>query len=153
MKAALSATLSMCLVASALPVAAQEQTETPMSFNRAGLASVTTATRSARSAQFIEPPRCFEMAFGSQPISCLDVQNATSFWVGGGRPGLGTTLSPPVALSRRSIVTGGLIGFGVGGVLGMTVGQEACLHEPRWHCLKVGVPFAAIGALIGWLHK
>jgi hypothetical protein len=49
--------------------------------------------------------------------------------------------------------TGALIGFGAGAALGMTIGQEACLNEPRWHCAKVGVPFAAVGAVIAWLHR
>jgi hypothetical protein len=152
MRSALSLTLIVTVVVSALPVAAQEKTETPMSFHRRGQASQATATHFA-TAQSVEPPLCFEGPFGSEPIPCSDVQKATSFWVAGERPGLGTTFSSRVALSRRSILTGGLIGFGIGGALGMTVGQEACLHEPRWHCLKVGLPFAAIGALIGWLHK
>ena len=53
----------------------------------------------------------------------------------------------------RRVATGAAIGFGIGAVLGMTVGQEACLNEPRWHCAKVGAPFAIIGAVIGWLRK
>ena len=61
--------------------------------------------------------------------------------------------SPNFARTWSSVGTGALIGFGVGAALGMTVGQEACLNEPRWHCAKVGIPFAAIGALVAWLHK
>jgi len=60
----------------------------------------------------------------------------------------------PKSTKRNSIAIGGLAGFGIGAVLGTTVGAEACLHEPRWHCaVKVGVPLAAIGVFIGWLHK
>ena len=58
-----------------------------------------------------------------------------------------------VASTTSRTATGALIGFGAGAALGMTVGQEACLKEPRWHCAKVGVPFAAVGALIAWLHR
>ena len=49
---------------------------------------------------------------------------------------------------------GALIGFGIGAALGATVGQEACLHSPRWHCaVGAGTMFAAIGAGIAWLHR
>ena len=61
---------------------------------------------------------------------------------------------PVIARSRHSILVGGVVGFGIGAVLGATVGAEACLNEPRWHCAaKVGVPIAAIGALLGWLAR
>ena len=61
--------------------------------------------------------------------------------------------SPHLARTWSGVGTGALIGFGAGAVLGMTIGQEACLNEPRWHCAKVGIPFAAVGALVAWLHK
>jgi hypothetical protein len=61
--------------------------------------------------------------------------------------------SPQLDRTWRHVGTGALIGFGAGAVLGMTVGQEACLNEPRWHCAKVGLPFAAIGAVVAWLRR
>ena len=60
---------------------------------------------------------------------------------------------PASARTWRRTGMGALIGLGAGAALGMTVGQEACLNEPRWHCAKVGIPFAAIGALVAWLHE
>ena len=63
-------------------------------------------------------------------------------------------LTPSYARTGGSIAEGALIGFGVGAVLGSTVGQEACLHSPRWHCaVWAGTMFAAIGAAIAWFHK
>jgi hypothetical protein len=61
--------------------------------------------------------------------------------------------SPNFARTRHSAGKGALIGFGIGAVLGMTVGQEACLNEPRWHCARVGISGAMIGAAVAWLHK
>jgi hypothetical protein len=130
MKSALSLTLIVCMVASALPVTAQAQAD----------------------ASGAETTRSWDALVGTVKTGekvTVTLMNATN--VEGKLAA--TTFSPRAALSRRSILTGGLIGFGIGGALGMTVGQEACLHEARWHCLKVGMPFAAIGALIGWLHN
>lgn len=62
-------------------------------------------------------------------------------------------LSPIFAKTSGSVAKGAIIGFAVGAVLGTTVGQEACLHSPRWHCaVGAGTMFAAIGGLIAWLH-
>ena len=67
---------------------------------------------------------------------------------------LGQPRSPNVARSGGGVAKGALIGFGIGAVLGATVGQEACLHSPRWHCaVGGGAMFAAIGAGIAWLRK
>jgi hypothetical protein len=130
MKSAPWLTLIGCLASTAPPVSAQEKAETPMSFDSRSPASQAADPRAR-----------------TGPSGDL-------FWVARERPALRAALSRNVAPSRDSILTGGLIGFGVGAVLGTTVGAEACLHEPRWHCaVKVGVPVAAIGALIGWLHK
>jgi len=150
MRSTLWLTLVAYLAASATPVTAQEKTET--TFNSLGLGLGAAPPLSVHGAQFVEPPLCFETAFVAEPIRCGG-QNENSLRVDGERLQLDTTSRPRMAPSRRSTLTGGLIGFGIGGVLGMTVGQEACLGEPRWHCLKVGVSFAAIGALIGWLHR
>jgi hypothetical protein len=141
-------------LSTALPVSVQEKTETPVSFDSRRPASQTTADPRAQTAPSDEPSLCYGKAAGAEQIRCSDVQNATLFWVAGERPELRAAFSPSVAPSRDSILMGGLIGFGSGAVLGTTVGAEACLHEPRWRCaVKVGVPIAAIGALIGWLHK
>ena len=57
------------------------------------------------------------------------------------------------AKTGRSVVKGGLIGFGIGAVLGTTVVREACLHSPRWHCaVGGGTMGGVIGAAIAWLH-
>jgi hypothetical protein len=66
---------------------------------------------------------------------------------------VGKQLTPNFARIWSSVGKGALIGFGIGSALGMTVGQEACLGQPRWHCAKVGVPVAVIGAAIAWFHK
>jgi hypothetical protein len=48
---------------------------------------------------------------------------------------------------------GALIGFGIGMVMGTTVGAESCLHQPQWHCaVEGGIMYGAIGAFIDWLH-
>jgi hypothetical protein len=50
---------------------------------------------------------------------------------------------------RDRIIAGALIGFGVGAVLGVTVGQEACLGGSKWGCIAQGGGFgAAMGILI-----
>ena len=59
------------------------------------------------------------------------------------------TAAPPS--KRRRILTGALIGFGVGAALGLTVGQESCLNQSKWVCAANGGGVGAgIGALIGW---
>jgi hypothetical protein len=48
---------------------------------------------------------------------------------------------------------GAVIGFAAGALAGATVGQEACLNEPLWHCaVPNGLVFAGIGALIDRGH-
>src|SRR5262245_44274065 len=65
--------------------------------------------------------------------------------------------APPPASkagSGKRVVTGAAIGFGVGAVLGSTIGQEACLDSPVWHCaVGSGALFGAIGGLIAWLTR
>ena len=63
-----------------------------------------------------------------------------------------TVAAPPAfARTRRAIAKGAVIGFGVGALLGSTVGQEACLHSPRWHCaVAAGTAFGVIGAAVAW---
>jgi hypothetical protein len=147
-------TLIGCLVSLALPVSAQEQTETPVSVDTRNPAAQATAGPGVGIAPFCEPSLCYGKADGTRQIRGEAFQNATHFLVAGERSELRAALSPTVAPSRTSIVIGGIAGFGIGAVLGTTVGAEACLHEPRWHCaVKVGVPLAAIGVFIGWLHK
>jgi len=54
---------------------------------------------------------------------------------------------------RNRILAGAAVGFGIGAVLGVSIGAEACLNEPRWHCaVKGGVTIGALGAFIGWLR-
>jgi hypothetical protein len=49
---------------------------------------------------------------------------------------------------------GALIGFGVGALLGTTVGAEACLHRSEWHCVaEGGLTYALFGAFIDFVHK
>ena len=58
------------------------------------------------------------------------------------------------ARTGRSVAKGAVIGFGVGAVLASTIGQEACLDSPRWHCaVGGGVLFGLIGGAIAWLMK
>jgi hypothetical protein len=154
MKSALLLTLIGCLVSTALPVSAQEEMETPMSIDIRNPAAQATAGPRTRIAPSCEPTLCYVKADGARQIQGEAFQNATRFWGASERPALRAALNRGVAPSRDSMVIGGLVGFGVGAVLGTTVGAEACLHEPRWHCMvKVGVPIATIGVLIGWLHK
>lgn len=47
---------------------------------------------------------------------------------------------------RRKIVTGALVGFGVGALLGVTVGQEMCLDSSKWQCVGLG---GSMGAFFG----
>jgi hypothetical protein len=49
---------------------------------------------------------------------------------------------------------GALIGWGVGALLGATVGAEACLHRSEWHCVvEGGMGYALIGVVIDFAHK
>jgi hypothetical protein len=116
MKAALSPTLILALMTSALPVTAQEKIDRTMG-----------------------------------PISRVMTFEAVR--LAAERPEVGKQHTPNFARAWSSVGKGALIGFGIGATLGMTVGQEACLNQPRWHCAKVGLPFAVIGAAIAWLHK
>jgi ABC-type nitrate/sulfonate/bicarbonate transport system permease component len=116
MKAALSLTLILSLMTSALPVTAQERID-----RTAG-------------------PISRAMTLEAVPLAAE-------------RPEVGKQLTPNFARTWSRAGKGALIGFGIGAALGMTVGQEACLNQPRWNCAKVGTPFAVIGAAIAWLHK
>jgi hypothetical protein len=55
----------------------------------------------------------------------------------------------PTRRSRKvRVVSGAIVGAAVVAVLASTVGQEACLGGPRWHCAAGGAAYgAAIGAL------
>jgi hypothetical protein len=49
---------------------------------------------------------------------------------------------------------GALIGWGVGALLGTTVGAEACLHRSKWHCVaEGGMSYALFGVVIDFVHK
>jgi hypothetical protein len=125
-KAALSLTLIVCVTALVIPVAAQDE------------------TASSASAKTREPAI-------QGPVAKTLAREAIR--LAAERPEVGKPLASNFARTWSSVGKGALVGFGIGAALGMTVGQEACLHEPRWHCTKVGLPFAAIGAAIAWLHK
>jgi hypothetical protein len=59
-------------------------------------------------------------------------------------------------IERRGdpIWDGAAYGFGVGVLAGITIGAEACLHRPAWHCVvESGVSYAAVGTLMDWRHK
>ena len=59
-----------------------------------------------------------------------------------------------IELAGDPIWDGAAIGFGVGALFGVTIGSEACLHAPQWTCaVSGGVTYAALGALIDWVHK
>lgn len=62
----------------------------------------------------------------------------------------GTTVTTTPAQKRKSktnrIVAGALIGFGIGAVLGTTVGKEMCLGATVWRCVFLG---GGTGAAIG----
>ena len=63
---------------------------------------------------------------------------------------------PGLKIERRGdpIWDGALIGFGAGALIGGTIAAEACLHQPRWHCVVGGgVGYSAVGAFIDWAHK
>jgi uncharacterized protein YcfJ len=51
---------------------------------------------------------------------------------------------------RGRMIAGAVIGFAVGSVLGVTVGQESCLNQSKWVCIAKGGGYgAALGVLIG----
>ena len=121
-----SRALAICLVISALPVGAQERTETAVSFDM--------------------PERTTEGLFAkaSTPDAIRLAVHASK---------VGTPLPSSFAKTDRRVMKGALIGFGIGALLGTTVGQEACLHSPRWHCaVGAGTMLGAIGAVIVWLR-
>jgi hypothetical protein len=49
---------------------------------------------------------------------------------------------------------GALIGWGVGALIGATVGAESCLHRSHWHCVaEGGFSYALFGLVIDFAHK
>jgi hypothetical protein len=49
---------------------------------------------------------------------------------------------------------GALIGWGVGALIGLTIGAEGCLHRSEWHCVvEGGMSYALIGVVIDFAHK
>jgi hypothetical protein len=62
---------------------------------------------------------------------------------------------PGLTIDRRgdSLLNGALIGLPIGAVAGVTIGAEACPDSQKWKCAVGGaVTYAALGALIDWLH-
>ena len=62
---------------------------------------------------------------------------------------------PGLEIERRgdSVMNGMLLGLGIGAIAGATIGAEACLHKPLWHCgVAASVTYGAVGALIDWLR-
>jgi hypothetical protein len=48
---------------------------------------------------------------------------------------------------------GAALGFALGGLAGVTVGAEACLRQPMWHCFVAsGIEMGALGAYVDWRH-
>ncbi len=83
-----------------------------------------------------------------------DHQQATPLWRVGAAALDNSTPGSASSHKAKAVVIGGIVGFGVGAALGVTLGAEACLNEPRWHsAVKGGVSIAAIGAVAGWLRK
>jgi hypothetical protein len=59
----------------------------------------------------------------------------------------------PISHSRSGAIKGAIIGFPIGVLAGVTIGAEACMGKPKWHCaVGGGLTWSGIGALIGWLH-
>ena len=66
---------------------------------------------------------------------------------------LGRAVHAHVFHSQSGALKGAIIGFPIGVFAGVTLGAEACLHRPKWHCaVGGGLTYSALGALIGWLH-
>jgi hypothetical protein len=150
MKSTLSLTLIAVLMGSAQPVTAQGgMAQRPAPPQQA----IMRDARIIAYAQSSDRSVCLGRVHGATHIWC-DPQNAMPVLSPSERSASGPTFRSTAASSRNSILVGGLVGFGIGAALGTTVGAEACLDEPRWHCaVKMGVPTAALGALFGWLHK
>lgn len=64
------------------------------------------------------------------------------------RPGL------KIERDGDTIWDGAALGFLLGGLEGVSVGAEACLHRSMAHCFVAGgIVYGAIGAYIDWRHK
>jgi hypothetical protein len=64
--------------------------------------------------------------------------------------------SPGLKIERDgdTIWDGAALGFVLGGLAGITLGAEACLRQPVWHCFVAGgIEMGAFGAFIDWHHK
>ncbi len=63
---------------------------------------------------------------------------------------------PGLRIAREGdrLLNGVLIGAAIGVLAGTTIGAEACLDSPMWHCAAGGAAvWGGIGALVDWLHK
>lgn len=63
---------------------------------------------------------------------------------------------PGLKIAREGdrLWNGIIIGAGIGIVAGTTIGAEACLDSPMWHCAAGGAAvWGGIGALVDWLRK
>lgn len=63
---------------------------------------------------------------------------------------------PGLKIAREGdrLLNGFIIGAAIGAASAATIGAEACLDSPLWHCAVGGaLGFGAFGALIDWLHK
>jgi hypothetical protein len=59
-----------------------------------------------------------------------------------------------VERSGDPVWDGAAYGFGIGGLLGITVGAEGCLHANIAYCfVGNGITFALLGALLDWNHE
>jgi hypothetical protein len=151
MKSVPSLTLIATLMSSVLPLAAQDRMgPTSDDIHQA----MREDARIVDSALFSDRSFCLRKMPGATYVRCAGPENSMPFWKTSERSASGPAFRSTTTPSRNSMLVGGLVGFGIGAALGTTVGAEACLQEPRWHCaFKVAVPIAALGALVGWLHK
>jgi hypothetical protein len=63
---------------------------------------------------------------------------------------------PGLKIAREGdrLLNGFIIGAAIGVLAGTTIGAEACLDSPMWHCAVGGAAvWGGIGALADWLHK
>ncbi len=78
----------------------------------------------------------------------------TPLWSVGTAAFASSTTGSAARHGGKATLIGGVIGFGIGAALGVTLGAESCLNEARWHCaVKAGASIGAIGAVVGWLHR
>jgi hypothetical protein len=108
--------------------------------------------------------------FGGLKLSAGDIVYVTSPTAGTTVRGAVTRLStaqisvdardfpyePGLTIARDGdpLWNGFAIGLGVGAILGVSIGAEACLNAPKWQCAaKGGLTMGALGALIDFARR